>query len=280
MLLTEYQKEIISALRSLLIYGGNKLSSTTMDFRKVRSKKQVLFLMMGAVQSYSEAILKLLASPPIYDKASEVLFRALMETAINLGYIYSDRTQLRALTFMIYSSKDRIDFAKKHKRLMQKYPGWNLVFGTIAKPEDWANFINEENKKIAKAEKYFKKQLREKFPTLAVRAERADAYIEQKGKLTKKNSLELQYVLYYKHFSQVSHLTMPGLEQFFRTNSGGRSYAVDDDGEGIERIGTVVYAFYLDFLRFFLKEYKIYNKDEFKFYAQKIKSLMKSKNTN
>lgn len=278
MLLTEHQKEIISALRGLLIYGGDKLSSTSMDFKKVRSKKQVLFLMMGAAQSYSEAILKLLASPPMYDKASEVLFRALMETAINLGYIYSDRSQLRALTFMIYSSEDKIDFANKHKKLMQKYPTWDLVFGTIAKPEDWDNFIDQENKKIDKVEKYFKKQLRGKFPPLTVRAERADAYLKQKGKLTEKTSLESQYVHYYKHFSQVSHLTMPGLEQFFRTNSsGGRSYAVDDDGEGIERIGTVVFAFYLDFLRFFLKEYKIYDKDEFKSYARKIKSMVKSK---
>ena len=266
------------ALKNVLVYGDTKLNTVGMDYTKVKAKKQVLFLMAGAIQSYSEAVLKLLDPPVVYDKAAEVIFRSMMETIINLNYIYSEKTQIKALCFMIYSSEEKIDFAKKHQKFMLKRPQWQLAFGPNLKPADWDEFIDNENKTMVLAEKHFKKKLVNKFQrNLAKRAKEADVYLEKKGKLKQGNSLEHQYFLYYKHFSQLAHLTMPGLEQFINKKDNSKwTYVIDGNGDDLERVCFVTFGLYLDFLRFFLKEYGIYNKEEWGNHLKELKRISRT----
>jgi hypothetical protein len=284
--LNEVQKNILKNLREILNYGNSKLSSTYMDYRKLRFKKQILFLMMGAVQSYSEAILKLLdpeptynKPSPIYDKAAEVLFRSLSETLINLNYIYGDRTQTKAAIFLIHSLEDRIDFAEKFKHLKEKHKNWNLVFGDIKTPEEWESFISKRNDELKFIEKRLNKKLKDRFPDLRPRAEQADSYLKKKGKLTERKSLEVNYVYYYKYFSQLAHLTMPGLESFFSTDDqGNEMYSLDGNGDDIERVAEITYVAYFVILKFFMQEYKIYNSSEFMKFKKIVRDIGKPVN--
>ena len=265
------QKELLIKFHELLVYGDSKLRATELNYKKLRTKKQVLYFMMGATQSYAESILRLVQPPSIYDKAAEVLMRSIIETLINLDYVYASRTQQNALSFMIYSTKDQIDFAKRHKKFMKKYPSWNLEFGYIKNPEDWDEFLRNKEKEIKLGERYFKKSFSDKFPNIRKRAETADNYLESKGKLTEGKSLEKYYVLYYKYFSQVAHLTMPGLERFTSYDENNHlRFDLDGKPDDIDRVVSVTYIIYFAILRFFLKEFKIFNKVEFEQFSKKI----------
>lgn len=263
-------------LQEILTYGYCKLSSVGLDYKKVRTKKQILFFMMGAVQSYSEAILKLASPPNSYDKAAEVLLRSLIETFINLNYIYASRSQQKAMIFMTYSAEERIDFAIKYKNLMIKHPSWNLDFGNIKNIQDWDAFIVEKQKEVKYIERYFKKKLSNKFPDLRPRAEQADSYLRKKNKLTQKNSLEKYYVLFYKYFSQISHLTMPGLERFFSYDSNGLpKLSVDSKQDDVDSVASITFIIYFVFINHFMKEFKIYDAQEFQYFKRKSNELSK-----
>ena len=265
------QKNLLIKFHEILVYGDSKLRATELNYKKLRTKKQVLYFMMGAVQSYAESILKLVQPPTIYNKAAEVLLRSIIETLINLNYVYASRTQHNALLFMIYSTKDQIAFAKRYKKFMQQHPSWNLEFGYIKKPEDWDEFLKNKQKEIKLGEKYFKKSLSDKLPGIRERAEISDKYLKSKGKLTEKKSLEKYYVLYYQYFSQVAHLTMPGLERFTSYDENNHlRFDLDGKPDDIDRVVSVTYIIYFAILRFFLKEYKVFNKAEFEQFSKKI----------
>lgn len=233
--------------------------------------------MMAATQSYAEAILKLMdntGGKSVYDKAAEVLYRSLVENLINLNYIYSERTQEKAVIFMAYSVQDRNDFAKKFKSLMLKYPKWKLEFGGMKKALDWNKFISDNKKLVDRAEKRYGITIPKKIPDLASRAIANDTYLKSRKKLSKTTSLESYYITYYKFFSQVAHLTMPGLERFFEVNSNGRrTLAIDGKPDSIDRLVSITYQIYFVFLKFTLQKFDIYNKEEFKKINEFSKSL-------
>lgn len=281
MQLTDKQDLLIKNFSEILIYGNICLSKAEMHPIKTRTKKFILFYSMGAAQSYSEAIFKLIKPDNIYDKAAEVLFRSLVELYINLNYIYCKRKDENALIFMIESVKDKIDFAKKHKTLWEKYPDWSLRFGTIRQASDWDKFISDQEKIIAGAEKKY----RNKIPASLNIVDRAIAFdinYKKSSKLPKhivlkkleKKSLEKYYVLYYKYLSQLSHLTMPGLEQFMKRDKSGRFWLeIDGKPSDIESIIPVTFIIYFTILNHFLKQFKLYNKVEFQKYKDIIKSM-------
>lgn len=258
-------KELINNFKEILEYGYSKLGTFSLHRDKYRLKKQLLHMMMAATQSYSEAILKLMSSPPVYDKAAEVLYRSLTENLINLGFIYSSKTQKNALIFLAYSVQDNNDFAKKYKNLMEKYPNWNLKFGYIDSIPKWNDFIDKNNKLLDKYQRKYKITLPKKLPKLISRVITYDNYLKSKNKFSKKNNLESSFVFYYKFFSQVAHLTMPGLERFLvRKQDGSEQVVIDGDDESVGRLLAVTYHIYFVFLRFTLQQFKLYDKNEFK----------------
>jgi hypothetical protein len=283
MKLTEKQDSLIKNFATILIYGNSQLSKAEMHPTKIRPKKYILFCAMAAVQSYSEAILKLMRPDNVYDKASEVLLRSLVETYINLNYIFAPNNNKNAVIFIIESEKDKIDFARKHQKLWEKYPKWKLEFGTIKKSSDWNQFILDREEIIQQVAKKYKKAI-PPLPGLIDRGIFFDKNYVKKAKLSHKQavkklegkSLEKYYILYYKHFSQLAHLTMPGLEQFMKVDEDGRTWIdIDGDQLTIDRIVPVCFVIYLTILTHFLKQFKLYDKSAFKQYRVILRSLGK-----
>lgn len=274
--ISEINKELINNFRQILSYGFTKLQAFPLHEDKYRLKKRLLYLMMAATQSYSEAILKLMGTIPVYDKAAEVLFRALAENNINLGYIYSKRTQENALIFLAFSIQDNNDFARRYRALMLKYPHWNLNFGNIDTPAKWDNFIDKNNRTLDIYQKKFKIKLPQKFPYIKERALEYDNYQKLKKTFRQDKSFESYYVHYYKFFSQVTHLTQPGLERFLiHKTDGGMHIVIDGDDESISRMLAITYQLYYIFLRFTLQEFDLYKKEEFVVFNKFSKSMIR-----
>lgn len=270
-------EELLDNFREILTYGYAKVAAFPFYERKYRLRKNLLYLMMAATQSYAEAILKLMDNKnnvSVYDKAAEVIYRSLVENFINFHYVYFSKTQRNALIFLAYSIHDKNDFAEKFKGLMLKYPQWSLEFGSIKKPQDWNKFIKDNNDLIKSGEKKYRITLPKKIPDLRARAQAYDTNLKNKGKLEKSNSLESYYVTYYKFFSQIAHLTMPGLERFYEIDSTGkRSLDIDGKPDSIDRLVSINYQIYFVFLNFTLKKFNLYNKEEFKKFNKLSKSL-------
>ena len=71
---------------------------------------------------------------------------------------------------------------------------------------------------------------------------------------------------------------MPGLQRFLnydRENKQPISFDIDAQPEDSERILTIAYQFYFTILRFFLKQFKQYDKSEFSYFDKYSRSLLK-----
>lgn len=273
--ISEQTQLLLENFQKLLYYGNHKIDTVKLERSRVRLKKQVLYFIMCGVQSYSESIHKLICPPRIYDKAAEVLMRSLVEVFINLNYINACKTQKNALIFIADSISERIDFAHKYQGFMSKYPSWNIPFGNIKNPNDWNSFIKQKEKEISEGEKKFKIKLPKKLPDIRARAVIFDDHLKSHKKLTRKKSLEYYYVAYYKFFSQIAHLTMPGLERFLIEDNNGLHLNIDGKSEDIDRVAMISYQLYFVVLRFFLKQFSAYNKSEFVEFEEYSKNMLK-----
>lgn len=263
---SDKQKEILSAYRKTLIFGYGVMQKININLKKVRFKKQLLYLHMGAIHSFSEAILKLIETRPIYDKAAEVLMRSIIELYINISFITAGRDQKNAFIFLVDSIQDKIEFAKKHKMFWTQHPEWDLIFGSeIQRSSDWDRFIDEKNKELQSICKKYKYQIPSKIPDLRARAIIFDSYLKSLDQLKEQRSMEKNYVLYYKYFSQIAHLSINGLDRFVTTDEKGNLHvSVDGKPEEIERIALVTRQWYFGLLKYFSKQFDVYSKDEFK----------------
>ncbi len=271
------QQELVGQFSEILKFGSDLFRNSELNFTRVRFKKQLLFLTVCASQSYSESIFKLLRSEPYFDKASEVIFRSLVETFININYVYAGRNQRNAFVFIIDSIQEQIDFAEKHKSFWNKYPKWNLTFGHIKSPNDWDQFISDRESEIKIILKKYKYKIPKKIPDIRGRAIAFDEYLKKKKKLSKRQSLEKYYVLYYKFFSQIAHLNISGLNRFFVTDENNQQrLSIDGSPDDAERVITITYQIYFVLLRFFAKEFKLYKKDDFLKFEKFSKSILKS----
>lgn len=264
------QKELIDKYTKLLSYGYQKLSTTSLDYTKVRARKIVLYFMIGAMQSYSESMLKLMSSKPAYEKPGESLLRSQLEIWLNIRYIYSSRSEDNARLFLSDLVMGSITFAKRHKALWEKYPAWSLEFGTMKKATDWDKFIADNVNLLKKYRRKYKDKHVLKLPNLYDRTLVIDKYLKKLGTLSEKTSAEKYYTLFYQFFSQSTHANMSGLQRYMRGNVSNPEPFLDVDSkpEDAERVLAISYMVYFDVLHFFLQVFGKYNPEEYKEYKQ------------
>jgi hypothetical protein len=274
----DHQKELIKEYHELINYGYQKLSSIQLDLRKVRVRKKVLYFMMGAMQSFSESMLKLLGTEPFYQKPGESLLRSQLEIWLNMRFIYSSRSEDKARLFLSDLIMDSTSYAKRHKTLWEKYPTWDMVFGTIKKASDWDKFISDNLKLLKENRLKYKDKNVTKLPNLYDRTIAIDKYLNRIKKLSAKNSAEKFYTLFYPYFSDSTHATMSGLVRYLRGPSATKEPFLDIDSkpEDAEKLLAISYQGYFAVLHFFLQVFNIYNPSEYKRFKQYSKSLIKN----
>lgn len=276
----KHQEELVKEYQKILAYGYQKISSVELNFHKVRVRKTVLYFLMGAIQSYSESILKMMGSEPAFEQPGESLLRSQIETWMNMRFIYSSRSEEKARLFMSDILMESINYAKKHKKLWEKYPKWNLKFGHIEQPEDWDKFIQEQEKQLKKYRKKYGDKHVSKLPNLYDRALAIDKYLKSKGEFSEENSAEKYYVLFYKYFSQSTHLSMSGLSRYIRDmrdETRQSSFDIDKTPVACERVLGVSYQAYFTSLHFFLNKFGKYYGSEYDHFKKYSKSLNASK---
>ncbi len=287
--LSDKQKTLLQNFKELLIYGNNEFAKVGLKQKRTSLKKRLLFFMMGATQSYAESILKIITPvtehPAIYDKPALVLLRSLTENLININYIHACKTQANAARYWIDFLQQTVKFGGNYKALMEKYPkaqypDWDLTFGyggrdkrNINKPTDWDKFMRKLERQINSLQKRYKLPTKSQLPNIKDRCIECDNYLKAKGKLNQGNCLEKLYVTYYPYFSQITHLTAPGLNTFIKSLPDGSIRAdVDAPADEIETIIPVTYPLYFGILRFFLQRFDIYDGKT----AQKFRLLSKT----
>lgn len=275
----ENQKKLIKEYRELIAYGYQKISKIQLDFKKVRVRKRVLYFMMGAMQSYSESILKLMGTEPVYEKPGESLLRSQLELWLNVRFIYSSRSEDKARLFLSDLVMGSIAYAKKHKVLWEKYSKWNLVFGIIKTPSDWDKFISDNLDLLKKYRAKYKDKHVTKLPNLYDRTLAIDNHLKKLETFSEKNSAEKYYTLFYPYFSQSTHANMSGLMRYMRgTASAPESFFdIDSKPEDAERVLAISYQVYFEILHFFLQTFNAYNSSEYQKFKKYSKKIGKSK---
>jgi hypothetical protein len=271
----EHQKELISKYQELIAYGYSKLSTISLDYTKVRARKTALYFMMGATQSYSESILKLMSSAPVYDKPGESMLRSQLEIWLNLRYIYSSRSEKYARLFLSDIIMGSITFAKKHKALWDKYPNWNLKFGTMQSAADWDNFISYNTKLLKRYRTRYNDKHVMRLPSLYDRTLIIDKYLDKLGTLSENTSAEKYYTLFYQYFSESSHSNMTGLKRYMRGIAENPEPFLDVDSkpEDAERVLVVSLVAYFNVLHFFLQVFGKYDPIEYKVFKAYVKKI-------
>ncbi|MFH1827106.1 MAG: DUF5677 domain-containing protein [bacterium] len=275
------QKALIKEYKALISYGYQKMSQVKLDLDKVRVRKRVLYFMMGAMQSYSESILKLMGSEPVYEKPGESLLRSQLEIWLNMRFIYSSRSEDKARLFLSDLIMESIAYANRHKKLWKKYSLWDMEFGTIKSVSDWDKFISDNVNLLKKYRKKYKDKHVLKLPDLYSRVLAIDKHLKKIGTLSENNSAEKFYTLFYPYFSQSTHSNMSGLQRYLRGTSKNLEPFLDVDSkpEDAERILFISYQGYFDVLRFVLKVFNIYSPLEYDPYNKYSKRLKKNIST-
>ena len=288
--LTDNQKLLLQNLKELLVYGNGELAKVELKRKRTSLKKKVLYFMMCATQSYSESILKIITPTQehssIYDKSALILIRSLTENLININYIHACKSQANAARYTIDFLQNTVKFANRYKALMLKYPkaqypDWNLMFGyggsdprNIKKPADWDKLIRKLQRQIHSNQRRYKLPANSVLPDIKTRCVENDDSLKAKGKLNQGNCLEKLYVTYYPYFSQIAHLTAPGLNTFIKSAPDGSLTAdIDAPATEIETIVPVTYPLYFSILKFFLQRFDVYNNKEMKKYKDIFKTM-------
>ena len=256
--LSTEQLKLVKELELLLDFGYSKISNGHFDL-KMRSRKTVLFMMTGVVQSYSGAVLSLLKNGQT--NGAEVLLRPIVETFINLNYIFIYGSEKNALRFIFEDEYDRRKLGNKIKKFLEKYPTYKTNFDHMDTPADWDKYIKERNKSIKKLNTINKRKYGEELKELPSLYDRAVAVdndnIARTGKL--KNSLEWWYVTMYWLFSGITHITPREMNGFIkREDTGGYTFITDGNLNSVERVAITTFTLYYEFLRLMAKQFKLF----------------------
>lgn len=263
--LTDKQKQLLQDLTEILEFGYTELSKRSYPL-KLRPRKTILISMMAAMQNYAEGILCLLKEGRT--NSAELVVRSMVESFINLAYIYVGRNERNAVIFLLDDVHDRKRLGERIKKFLTDFPSYKTSFDSMKTPEEWDNFIAERLKEISQIGKKYPYTLTQ-LPDLRQRAQAHDRIQERKHKRELKTRLEWWYLTMYWYFSTLSHLGIRGLNTFFDVQNGQVYINASGRPEDMERIIVASYSIYYQFLRTFAKQFNLFD----------LKLLEKYKNT-
>jgi len=273
-LLSPKQQTLVNELENFLNFGYSKISSGNFTL-EMRSRKTILFMMTGVIQSYSGSVVTLLKNAQT--NGAEVLLRPMVETFINLNYIFTGKSEENTLRFIADDEYDRRKLGNKVKGFLEKYPGYKTNFDHMDTPADGAIYIKERNKTLKKINtvyaRRYDKQLKE-LPSLLDMAIAVDKDIKTRtGKL--KNSLEWWYITIYWLFSSLTHQTPRGLNSFIKKETVGYTFITDGNLDAVERIAVTAFSLYYEFLRLMAKQFRLFPLKELIPYRNVIREVKK-----
>lgn len=268
-LLTEKEEELLEQFRGLLEFGADifekylQLDTGSRDF-----KKNFISFYFGAIHNYSESVYVLCKdSRP---QAATVISRSILEAFINVIYLMNTNSNLKIAKFAISDFDERIKVLKQFKAFIVKFPKW-IGKSPLTTTQDLDNMIafNQKRKEaIEKGNKFYKST--KILKDLRARAEAYDR------KTRKDGNWEFNYLLVYKYFSNFTHLSISGIEEFFSKDDGGKHFDLGRS-KRVEPHLAVNFGIYLALLNNIKKRGYIPKNVSLKTFNQQVTKMRKNK---
>lgn len=256
--LTDEEKHLIKELRSLLEFGYQSGNKILINKRERYFIKATLFQLIGVVHHFSKGIL--LVAENGLPEVGMSLLRTLLEANISAQYILLDKTESRAKAYYLDDERQRNDQIKHFLEIYKKYPEYESYFSS---KKDLKNLKKQLDADI---EDFENKHGKLTWPSLFDRARAID---KRRGKPEN----EFMYRTAYWFFSQFSHLSSRGLNNFLKTDQSGISFMIDPHNEGLDKLLISTYGIYLGFLGSMSAEFGTPTQDELKPYNNKFEQL-------
>lgn len=220
------------------------------DYRRMRVRKRMLFLMFAAAHNYAESIYSLCKEGRSH--ACFVIIRSLIENRINSKSLFSSNSLEGVYGFLSYSNNQHIKALKRQIDLMKSLPHEQIQYHfSEAEFRKKINEIERINVKIAR-----------KYPGIS----RFMALYNRSGEVDEFNrsnnyssaSLKWEYETTYRLYSESIHLTAKGLQNFINIDQHGTIHVfLSGKPEDVSLIAEYVHHLYKDILRMFFLNFRL-----------------------
>lgn len=267
--LTSEQQQYVNDLGRLLDFSRQQLSSTKIRLSKLKTRKRILFGMLIAAHNYTESIFVLLGGARTH--ACHGLLRSLLEIFINSRYIFTSRDFRIPARFALRGEEELLNKFEQMRKYRIEHPNLDTNKETItdSKLYEAATAITENIETI-----------RKKYPNirqagdLRSRTRAVDKFNFRKfGKI--ESPLEWHHLALYWYFSDFQHLSVRGLDKFFKITDQGIEVLLSGDPDNVIPICVSAYAWYLGVLDSFSHQFGMPSRRDIKPYIDKFKSYAK-----
>jgi hypothetical protein len=190
--------------------------------------------------------------------AAIVVLRSIVEGWINSMYILGHPNEGKAYLYAIEDAYYRRGLAIGFENFYKIYPKLRTTSMTrkaVRGIQDQANKDLETFKTKRKISFKNKKAFKKAWGSLLSRAQWIDKRLYKRQK-DQAGGFEHTYLLVYKYLSEYTHLSMRGLEHFWKKGSSGDSLILDKNAERIDLVIATTYTIYLHFAKR-LRQYKL-----------------------
>lgn len=262
--------DYLNNLDNLLSFGNALVTSKRVNQGKIRAKKILLFSMFGIVQRISDGILCLLRQSRI--GSAEILLRTILETYINLRYIYAVNNQKNAIKFLLEDTYENIEYGNRMIDFIKHCEENDINIKGMLSDHNWQGFLDIKNDELVYLRKKYKRYGNKRLPDLRERASIVDREFKKQKGFYSSNSLEWWYLQLYPYFSDLIHANARGLNNLYEKDENGE-YFIDITGEkklndGLIRISVTTYILYLDFLEIYVSQFGIKKPKDFANYKK------------
>lgn len=246
--LTVNQKKLLEELKTILDFGTIQIIKVD-PRKKFRPRKRLLYTFMVSTHNYAEGIHCLLKEART--QSSEVLLRSLIESTINLAFVFIGRNESHAVRFLLEDEHDRKALGSKLSRFLNKYPYLINTNNDMFNPTHWTTFMNNRDIEINKISRKYRYSLG-RLPDLRQRAVSVDSWEENKIGKSLPVRLEWVYLTMYWLFSLSTHLVARAENSFFDIDTSG-NVTIDLSGrpEDVAKVSMTAYSIYYNALRIY-----------------------------
>lgn len=209
-------------------------------------------MVFGVVNSYSEAVFNLCKD--FRPGPSIVLLRPILEGWINATYFLSHNHENRLRALVMYDSFSKLGLLEEMRIFSKNYP-WITEKTVLCEKNLEAmrkkvekdieelkqNGLNFQSKNEIKSLSYFDESILD-------RARKADRKHKNPNPQKPLHPFEYQYQVVYRYFSDYSHISLVGTNNFLKKRDDGWDFMASQSNDDVEMVLVTLDVFYLSFL--------------------------------
>ncbi|MCA9388417.1 hypothetical protein KC644_01485 [Candidatus Berkelbacteria bacterium] len=274
MTLSDQDKQYINDLEEFLNFSAQKLSAYNYSISDHKTRKNILYLHLGALQGILAPMPTLLKSEQTL--AAQILLRSLFETHLFLSYLFSVGNQSHVIQAIYEDVRRKLKTLNDIKEFTTQYP---QEVGGLPSISDIDKKIREYTRLKTKVKKIYQERYRSgsySWPrNLAELSRMVDAdHNLQRPPRSQKHDYERRYITVYDYWSRMAHMDLTGVNtQLQRIETG---WVFGADSHEVEAISVSTYAFYFELIHLASRQFGTPASSELKPFADKLTSYRRS----